>query len=116
MWGARNPGLHEFIGTKATQKNSGPGHWESFTACDPRALGGAQCGEQRGPDFEQPRTMFRGATFARVRTLLHGERKTKKNHMKIKKEAQPVFEVIMEVCRVWVHVEESRAEWHDDTI
>ena len=45
------------------------------TAYDLRALRGAQCGEQRGPDFEQPRTMFRGATFARVRTLLLGERK-----------------------------------------
>ena len=55
--------VHEF--TKAARRNSGSGHekaadaglglvlWGSDkSACDPHALGGDQCGEQRGPDVK----------------------------------------------------------------
>ena len=55
--------VHEF--TKAARRNSGSGHekaadaglglvlWGSDkSACDPHAMGGDQCGEQRGPDVK----------------------------------------------------------------
>ena len=34
------------------------------TACDPHALGGDQCGEQRGPDLEHSTTTTYGAQKA----------------------------------------------------
>ena len=63
----------EFAGTKAARKNSGSGHektadaglslllWGRITACDPHALGGDQCGEQRGPDLKHSTTRNKSA-------------------------------------------------------
>ena len=52
--------MHELTGTNAAKRTSGSGHEKMAdaglaasnsggrtTACDPHALGGAQCGEQR---------------------------------------------------------------------
>ena len=77
--------VHEFTGSWAARRNSGPGHQTAAdaglglscsggrtTACGPHALGGAQCGEQREPDFKHSETQVRSGSSCSNQCTVHG--------------------------------------------